>query len=110
MTGTKPDVVNADFLAFVQEINKGTSAAELSEALQEIVRAVRETGRPGELIFRLKVKPVDSTDGNQVTVEDDITTKLPRHRRKASLFFATRQNTLTRNNPDQMDMFEKEAK
>ena len=103
------DVVRMDFIEILRDMNKGASVAELSESLQQLVKAVRETGRSGKLRYELEIKPATkSRDVEQVLLDDDIIVKEPTLPRPQSLFFATRANTLTRNNPNQMDMFDSE--
>lgn len=112
-TEMKADVVNMNFVEFVQEINKGMSAAELSAAMESVVQSVKDTGLKGELVYKIVVKPVGASQGGdveQVTVVDTITKKCPQHKRRECLFFTTGRNTLTRNNPNQGDFFEEAQK
>ena len=98
------DVVHADFSAFLKQLDKGRTEAELSEALEWITAAVKETGKAGSVMLKLTVTPATSGDVNQVFVKDEIITKTPKKDRKQTIFFTTRQNTLVRNNPDQAEM------
>jgi hypothetical protein len=85
------------FSRLLSEFREGESQAELSEQLQEVVAAVRDTGKPGKLTYTIIVKP----SGNAIVVTDEIKTKVPQMPRDASIFFATDQNTLQRENPNQ---------
>jgi hypothetical protein len=100
------DGVHADFSAFLRQLNKGATECELSQALEEVTAAVKETGKAGVLTLKLTVSPAVAGEVNQVFVDDDIIKKIPRKDRRQTIFFTTRFNTLTRENPDQMDMFE----
>lgn len=102
-TKAAPDVVKSDFAATLAEVNKGRSPFELSQALDKLVRAVRETGKPGKLVYTLTINPVPKTE-SQVGVTDDIDIKLPKPNRFQSLFFTTKDNRLSRENPDQMQI------
>lgn len=71
--------------------------AELSEALQNIVAAVRDTNKPGKLVYTVVFTP----SGNAIVVNDKVEVKAPLSERDASIFFATDSNTLQRDNPAQ---------
>jgi hypothetical protein len=108
----KADVVHTDFLKFVAEINKGSSVADLSIGLEEMVKAVKATGLPAELTYKIKVAPFGNTEAgeiSQVWVDDKVAVKLPTKKRKGSLFFPTAKNTLSRMDPNQRDFIEEQA-
>jgi hypothetical protein len=105
------DVVHVDFLKFVEQVNKGSSVIDLSIALEQVVKAVKETGLSGELVYKLKIVPAGNTDTgdvSQVWAEDKIATKLPTRKRAKTLFFPTRDNTLSRMDPNQRDFIEEQ--
>lgn len=91
-----PEPSNA-FSRLLSEFRDGESLAELSEKLQELVAAVRDTGKPGRLVYTLIVKP----SGNAHVVTDQITGKIPEMPRDAAIFFATEECTLQRDDPNQ---------
>ena len=97
------DVVNMDAVTVLQSLNKGRKMYELSIAMEQLVQAIRDTGKPGKLNLELSVEPTN-TEAGQVFITAKISGKLPREDEKATLFFTTKNNTLVRNNPDQMDM------
>jgi hypothetical protein len=112
-TNSKADVVHTNFVEFVKEINKGSSVADLSIALEEVVAAVKETGLAGEITYKIKVAPFGNSsagDVTQVWVDDKVATKLPTRKRKGSMFFPTNKNTLTRTDPNQRDFLEEAEK
>lgn len=94
------------FSAFLCTTNKGRTERELSEAMQRVVSAVQETGKPGSLVLRVDVKPVKGTDGEQVVVTDSVTTKTPKLDRPVSMFFVTNNAGLSRQDPNQRSIFE----
>lgn len=109
----KPDIVNTNFLEFVKEINKGSSVIDLSMALEDVVKAVKETGLAGEITYKIKVAPFGNSeagDVSQVWVDDKVAVKTPTKKRKGSLFFPTNKNTLSRTDPNQRDFLEEAEK
>jgi hypothetical protein len=85
------------FAAFLQEQRRGGLHGELSEALQELVRAVEEHRKGGSLTLTLSVKP--NGDG-VVVVTDKVAVKLPEGEKGSSIFFVDDGN-LVRNDPRQ---------
>lgn len=96
-TQSEPD--NA-FSRLLQEFREGESLSELSDNLRKLVRAVHQTDKPGKLIYTVAVEP----NGNAYLVTDDIKLKLPESKRVASVFFATEEATLQRQDPNQRNL------
>lgn len=90
------------FLSTLAQVRKGKSAKELSEQMAEVVQAVMATGKKGELALKLIITP--NKDGISVNVEDAITIKLPKMDRAATLFYATDEGHLQRNDPNQIEL------
>lgn len=90
------------FGAWLHEQRGGAAHAELSDSLNELVEAVAATGRPGELTFKLKIKPAGKGDHGTVIVSDSTTVKLPEPERGESIFFVDEDANLARNNPAQV--------
>lgn len=108
----KLDTAQTNIIDVIKDLNKGASVIDLSMALEEVVQAVKETGLPGAITYKIKVAPFKNNaagDVTQIWVEDDIAVKRPCRRRKGSLFFPTRANTLSRNDPAQMEFKETTA-
>lgn len=91
--GTRP------FADFIREQARGATHDELSELLAELVRKVDETGKAGTLTYSLKVSPIKGSGGFEVT--DQIKAKMPEFDRGGSIFFATKNGALTRDDPNQ---------
>jgi hypothetical protein len=90
--------------AFTQalgEFREGRSLDELSTALQQVVAAVKVTGRAGSITYTLKIKPASKGAGNALALEDNVKVKLPEPERDSGIFFATDNNGLSRENPHQ---------
>lgn len=105
MKAEKQETTSNSFVNTFCQIREGDSVSEASDKLQELVAAVRETGRPGTLTIAIKVKP-GTTRGRIGTIilEDDIAAKLPKKEKDESLFFATDDNTLQRTDPNQPEL------
>ena len=89
------------FAAFLADLGRGQTAERLAEALAETCQAVEETGKAGSLSLRLTVKA--NGDGS-VTVEDQITTKIPDAERGKTIFFVHGDGDLSRTDPRQPDL------
>jgi len=96
--------VNNAFARTLQEVRSGHCLQEASEKLQELVSQVRLTGRSGELVVRLKVKPASRGEAVTLMVEDDVSVKLPRLERGTTVFYASEENVLQRNDPRQGEL------
>lgn len=97
----KPSEPGNAFTRLLSEFRDGASLSELSEKLQLLVAAVRETGRKGKLTYTLSVKSA-ATGNEALIVLDEIELKAPRMERDVAIFFATEENRLQRDNPKQM--------
>jgi hypothetical protein len=103
-TDTAPDpdaLPTRPFADFIREQAKGATHDELSEALQDLVAKVRDTGKKGSLSLTIEVEPMKG-DSKVLIVTDAIKLKLPEHDRQASLFYADKASNLVREDPDQL--------
>lgn len=85
----------------LQTHRAGGSIFDLSAKLTELVQAVRDTGSPGTLTLVLKLKP-GPTIGSLI-VEDKSRLFLPQPEVAKSIFFASEDNQLRRNDPSQKE-------
>lgn len=92
------------FSETILQINNGATVAELSEALQRVVAAVRQTGKSGSLTLTLKVAPASRTATDVLMVESQVKIKLPEPERGMTIFYATDENRLVRNDPKQQTL------
>lgn len=102
ITENPPVVVNA-IDNVIRQQRKGKCLAELSEALQQVVLAVREHADSGSLTLTLKISPA-SGDATAMQVADEIKVKLPTIKKPSSLFYSTDEGALVRNDPNQQEM------
>ena len=106
MANQKPDTLptGTDVLAVLSQLRRGQTAADLADGLRDLVAAVRATGKKGSLTLKLTVAPHSNGDDVTLTLADDVTLKVPRAERGSSIFFATEQNGLVRNDPRQGEL------
>ncbi len=89
------------FQETIVQINNGAAVQELSDALRKVVAAVRETGKCGAITLTLKVAPASKGSVDVLLVESQVKTKLPEPERGTTIFYATDNNLLVRNDPKQ---------
>ncbi len=92
------------FSDWLRDQRGGDAHAELSEALNELVESVAETGKGGQLTFVVKAKPAGKGDHGTVVVSDTTTLKKPQPERGEAIFFVTDNSNLTRYNPRQQEL------
>jgi len=89
------------FQETILQINNGATLEELSEELAKVVAAVRAAGKGGALTLTLKVLPASTGSTDVLMVESQVKTKLPERDRGMTVFYATDDNRLVRNDPKQ---------
>lgn len=92
------------FLTNVQTQRGGELLDELGDQYRDLIAAVRETGKKGKLVLELEVKPSGGEDNEALTVHDNVKPTIPEHDRKPSMYFATQDNKLTRQHPQQQEL------
>jgi hypothetical protein len=88
------------FLDFLREQRNGVMHDQLSDRLQECVAAVTSDGGTAKLTITITVKEAGAGQG-ALMVTDDIKTTLPKEKVGGSIFFATPDNNLIREDPKQ---------
>ena len=89
------------FSDFLREHGAGRTHDELSEALHDLIRKVKDTGKKGSVSLAIVVEPVKK-DERLVIVSDKITLRMPEHDRPSAMWFTDRNGNLTRSDPDQL--------
>lgn len=89
------------FTDTIHALRFGTLADDLTNELNKLVSICDNTGKQGELTLKLKLKP---GKGGQMEIIDDITVKAPKEEKGTSIFFATPEGNLTREDPRQMNI------
>lgn len=94
----------------LSQIRGGAALEEAGRDLQELVQAVRDTGKPGKLTFSITVEP-DKTDETVVTLQPDVTLKIPKRAKAKGMFYMDSHGRLTREDPRQIELeLERKAK
>ncbi len=86
------------FAEVLQQLAGGQTYQELGDRLTEIVLAVQETRKQGELTIRLKVKP---NGEHGVIIAEEVKSKAPEAPRAETLFYVTAAGHLKRDDPRQ---------
>lgn len=88
----------------LREIRKGRAVDLASQRFAELIQAVDETGKPGELTITLKVKP-EKGGGSQKTIIPVVKVKVPEVDLAEGVFFSDENGDVHRTDPKQDDMF-----
>ncbi len=83
------------------QINNGATVAEMNDALQKVVAAARQTGKSGAVTLTIKVAPAAKNAADVLMVESQVKARLPEPERGMTIFYATEDNKLVRNDPKQ---------
>lgn len=85
-------------------INKGTLDAELTEALADVIKAVRETGKKGAVTLTLNCSMLNTRDENTMKVTPKVTRTIPELDRADTIMFSTADGDLLRDDPAQTQL------
>lgn len=87
-------------------LRRGAASMEATEAMQQVVKSVYETGKPAKLVIELTVKPNTKNGGmvEAVIVTDKITTRIPQEAGQSVLFVNSKKE-LVSNLERQGDLF-----
>lgn len=88
------------FLDFVREQRNGVMHDQLSDRLQECVAAVSDDGGTAKLTITITIKQAAAGEG-VLMVTDDIKTLLPKEKVGGTIYFASPDNNLVREDPKQ---------
>jgi hypothetical protein len=97
------------FARLLIDHREGQTQDELSEALAQLVTAVRQTGKSGTLNLTIKVSAASKGAGWAVSITDKVKVTLPQLDRESSIMFASEDGALHRDNPLQKKLDLKEV-
>lgn len=89
-----------DFLSFLSDLRRGQAIEEYRQALVDLERSVRETGKPGSLTLTLTLKPVGK-GMDAFEIKDAFTAKMPIGEKGTTLLFADDAGRMSRRDPRQ---------
>ena len=93
------------FLETFGQMRSGRLMEDCATGLQEIVNAVRITGKSGEMTIKIKVKPPKAGGAAYLMVEDSLSVKVPKLDHGDTVFFHTKDGGLSRQDPSQQELF-----
>lgn len=94
-----PQTKRQSFSEFLESLDYGSIAEEATHELNELVHACTETGKAGEIVLAIKIKPTGKS--GQVELASDVKVKKPKPVRGTTIMFATPENNLQREDPRQ---------
>lgn len=84
-------------------LNGGTTHAEASNLLADLVAAVRDTGKKGSLTLTVDLAPLKGAS-NQLVVAAHVSVKAPKADSRTAVFFVDSNGGLSRNDPNQLEL------
>ncbi len=109
MNTESPNQACNELIKFLVPLAEGAVVPDLVNEIHEVVKAVRDTGRAGDISLKLKIAPCSGSE-RQVVVNAEINSKPPKSARPMSLYFADEEGALHRQDPLQMGLKFDEAK
>lgn len=94
--------IDGTALTVLQNVRKGVCLSDISTAIREVSGAVSLIGKPGCVVIKLNIVP--SSVNGALVIQDDITTKIPKAPKSASLFYADSDGNLFREDPKQEEL------
>lgn len=88
------------FAAMLQEIQSGAVADDAAAAMQQLVAAVNEHGKKGDLTVKITVQPLKGNT-QALNVSGEVTLKAPKAEPATAVFFYDSAGNLLRDNPKQ---------
>jgi hypothetical protein len=102
-SGMGADVVRTDVVDVLRQVRNGNLVFELSQEMERLVESVRDTRKGGTVTLKLEIKPLKA-GSEALNVSGEVKAKLPRRDQEVSIFYPTRDNTLSRKDPRQMNL------
>jgi hypothetical protein len=93
-----------DIISVLGELSNRTAVEEMQKKMTEVIGAVRETGKSGALTISLKIQPASKGSTNVLILKEDIKATLPERDRSATIFYADKENQLSKSDPRQMPL------
>lgn len=92
-----------NLLEVLGQIRGGAALHDAGKDLEELVAKVLETGKSGTITLKITVEP-DKSDDRIVTMQPDVSVKLPKKPRAKGIFFRRPDGSLTKEDPQQIEM------
>lgn len=85
-------------------INRGMLDEELTEALAEVVKQVRETKKQGSITLQIKVSMLNQRDENAIKLTPNVKTSIPQLPQAETIMWSTHDGDLLRDDPIQQKL------
>lgn len=92
----------------LREYRKGKAVDLASQRLADLIVAVDETNKAGEITIKIKVKP-QKGGGSEKTLAIDVKSKIPEIDLPEAIFFSDNEGNLHRTDPAQSELRFQEA-
>lgn len=92
------------FVAFLQQLDQGRAATEISAALREIVGKLHEVEAGGKTRGKMTLDFRFVLDRGVIVADWDMKVTHPKEQRGLSIFYTTPDNNLTHQDPRQADL------
>lgn len=107
-TGTTAKTTDdrTSFAAYLMDIDRGRVESDATDLMVDAVKAVEATGKAAKVTITVTIAPQDPKtfdDTGILIVEGEAKATLPRVKRPASIFYATGDGEMTRNDPNRDD-------
>ncbi|WP_169294637.1 hypothetical protein [Advenella sp. EE-W14] len=83
----------------IQRIRSGMLCLEATEQLAQVVKAVEETGKPGELNIKITIKRLGRSGA--LDISDKVTSKVPKEQPITTMMFVSPEGNLLTEDPRQ---------
>lgn len=93
-----PDVT--EFAALIDTLANGDTANEASHLLTQLIKACRQTFKPGTLTLTLTIAPKFG-DGPDLEITDKLTVRTPQPDRRSTFTWVDKHGHWSRNDPNQ---------
>ncbi|QPB42184.1 hypothetical protein [Rodentibacter haemolyticus] len=93
---------NTKFSQTLSQLNRGELDDELTEAVSNVIKAVRETRKQGSVTLSLKIGMLNTRTENQIKITPQVTCKVPELDREESIVFSTADGDVLFDDPNQM--------
>jgi len=90
-----------NFMETLQTIHRGELVDQCEEEMPKLLAQIQDRGGAGSMTIKINFKP----KGNRVEVDATVSTKSPKVKLPASIFYLNPQNQLQRNDPAQAEMY-----
>jgi len=87
----------------LRDLRGGLAVDELTQGLQQLVQAVRSTGRKGSIVLTIEVGCYERID-TALVIKDTVKLNLPKNESSGTLMFDTPEGDLSRRNPRQDEL------